>query len=428
MQSISAGKTSLLCVVILSSMAAASGGASPDAESLPALVKRVKPAVVTIVAYDPEKAMPSLGTGCFVAADRIVSARHVLAATDRAEIRTAAGGTFRVRGILAEDRKRDLVLIEVEKPPTPPTIVEMAPQPPEAGEKIFTIGTPLGFEWSVSEGVVSAYRDVPGCGMLMQHTTQITVGSSGGALFNLRGQVVGVQIAMMTEGKETISAGQGLNFAVALQHVAALKAGQLRTIAQCASDLPEHWLPPITKDIVKTSLYPLTSDNFSAAEAFFVEATVRMPDEPDAWLRLGICQEKNGKPERAQESYLKALALRPDFALALNNLGAVYNGGGRYDEAIVVLQKAVKADENLGEAYNSMAFAYYHTKKYPQAAESAEKALKFEPKHVDARYHLALACHQMGQKDKALEHWKTLRTIDKKKAEELKRELDKAKP
>jgi hypothetical protein len=51
--------------------------------------------------------------------------------------------------------------------------------------------------------------------------------------------------------------------------------------------------------------------------------------------------------------------------------------------------------------------------------------MQSEPKHVDARYYLALSCRRIGQKAKALEHYKRLREADRKKAEQLKAEMDK---
>src|SRR5688572_1150519 len=78
--------------------------ASAPADPLPGLIKRVTPGIVTIVAYHPERAMPSVGTGFFVAPDEIVTARHVLARVDRAVVRPSGGRAVAVAGILAEER------------------------------------------------------------------------------------------------------------------------------------------------------------------------------------------------------------------------------------------------------------------------------------------------------------------------------------
>jgi Tfp pilus assembly protein PilF len=396
-------------------------------DSLPELVKKVQPAVVTVVSYNPAKAMPSLGTGFFVAADRIVTARHVIGVANRAELRTAAGATLRVLGILAEDRPRDLVLVQVTKPGGPVAILPIAARQPELGERLFTVASPLGLEFSVSAGVASAFRDVADSGTVVQHTVQISAGSSGGPLLNFRGEVVAIQTGMITEGKRTISAGQGLNFAVLSRYVTPLKAAKLRPLEQTAKDLPAEWVPPITANIDRVSLYPLTRDDFPASLAFFEEATRREPQEPDAWFRLGLCQEKCGKPKQSRESYLKAISLRPGFGLALNNLGAVYNGLGKYDAAIDVLERAVKSDDKLLDAHASLAFAFYHLAKYPQAAAAADRALKLNSNHGNSLYYLALSCQHMGQKKRAGQQLDYLRKIDPKKADELQAAMKAAK-
>lgn len=75
------------------------------------------------------------------------------------------------------------------------------------GERVFAIGSPLGLERTVTEGIVSVKaREVQG-ELFLQTTTQINPGNSGGPLFNLRGEVIGVN-------NMKISAGEGLAFAI----------------------------------------------------------------------------------------------------------------------------------------------------------------------------------------------------------------------
>lgn len=80
------------------------------------------------------------------------------------------------------------------------------------GERVFAIGSPLGLERTVTEGIVSTKtRQLQG-ELYLQTTTQINPGNSGGPLFNLRGEVVGV-----TNMKITF--GEGLGFAIPIQAV-----------------------------------------------------------------------------------------------------------------------------------------------------------------------------------------------------------------
>ena len=77
------------------------------------------------------------------------------------------------------------------------------------GQPVFAIGAPLGLERSVSQGIISLKNRLENGRMYIQTTTQINPGNSGGPLFNLRGEVVGVN------NMKIVAAGaEGLGFAI----------------------------------------------------------------------------------------------------------------------------------------------------------------------------------------------------------------------
>ena len=80
------------------------------------------------------------------------------------------------------------------------------------GERVFAIGSPLGLERTVTEGILSTKTREVGGSLYLQTTAQINPGNSGGPLFNLSGEVVGV-----TNMK--VSAGEGLGFAIPVESV-----------------------------------------------------------------------------------------------------------------------------------------------------------------------------------------------------------------
>ena len=84
----------------------------------------------------------------------------------------------------------------------------------EIGERVVAIGNPLGLQNTVSDGLVSAWREGDGL-KLMQVSVPLSNGSSGGPLFNLAGEVVGVTTA-------SLAGGQNLNFAVPVNYVKSL--------------------------------------------------------------------------------------------------------------------------------------------------------------------------------------------------------------
>lgn len=403
--------------------------ASPDVPPaaplpLPALIKQTAPGIVTVVAYNPDLAMPGIGTGFFVAPDRVVTARHVLARVDRAVVRTHGGQSLAVAGILAEDRPSDLVLVQLKRPAEPAKVLSIAPDAPDVGERLFTVSSPLGLEGSASDGIVSAYRDVPGAGVSMQHTVAVSAGSSGCPLVNDRGEVVAVQTGVITAGQKIIHAGQALNFAVSARRIPALAVGKLRTLKECVDDVPPGWKPPITQGIDAISLHPLSREDFRAALEFFRRATREEPDEPDVWFRLALCHEKLGDPAAAIENYAKAVALKPDYALALNNLGATYIRTGQYEQAAEVLRKAVAVKPDAAAAYGNLTVAYVQSKKWKEAADAARMAVRLNPTDAEARLNLGTAAAHLGDLAEARRQQKELAPVDRPRADRLQSLID----
>lgn len=119
--------------------------------------------------------------------------------------------TFNKVHIVALDSKLDLALLKIDDPAATnlPTVPLGDTNTVTEGQTVFAIGSPLGLDRTVSQGIVSS-RNRPMEGQLyIQTTTQINPGNSGGPLFNLRGEVVGV-----SNMKAMIAGIEGLNFAI----------------------------------------------------------------------------------------------------------------------------------------------------------------------------------------------------------------------
>ena len=195
-------------------------------ESLPSLVKRVKPAVVAIATYDASGEALMTGSGFFLRPGQVVTNLHVIRNAVRAEIKTldGKGKVFPVSGAIAVDEEGDLALLSVDMPLERARGSELATELPDEGEPIFVIGNPLKLEGSVSDGIVSAVREVPNSYRIIQITAPISHGNSGSPVFNLRGQVLGVVTVKVTNG-------QNINLAVSAARVGQLRAGALRPLS-----------------------------------------------------------------------------------------------------------------------------------------------------------------------------------------------------
>ncbi|MCH8211757.1 MAG: serine protease, partial [Planctomycetes bacterium] len=237
-------KLRTLCVAVSVTVAVFSGIASATSQQsaplkqtpaegeildLPELVARVKPSVVTILTYDVDGQPAGQGSGFFIAEDRIITNLHVIRGANRAELRLTSGTTIDIAGVLADDEGHDLALLQVDLTAIGTTVtikpLRLADTIPKEGERIAVIGSPLGLAHTVSEGIVSAFREMPDRGTMIQITAAISPGSSGSPVFNMRGEVIAVARSIVVDA-------QSLNFAVAIEHVAAMQAGKLRRLSE----------------------------------------------------------------------------------------------------------------------------------------------------------------------------------------------------
>ena len=116
--------------------------------------------------------------------------------------------------IVAMNKFQDLTLLKVEDKGAPKFAPAFLGESGllAVGDRVFAIGSPLGLERTVTEGILSTKtRQLEGA-LYLQTTTQINPGNSGGPLFNLKGEVVGVTNMKMT-------AGEGLGFAIPVESV-----------------------------------------------------------------------------------------------------------------------------------------------------------------------------------------------------------------
>src|SRR4030095_2699343 len=116
--------------------------------------------------------------------------------------------------IIAMNKFEDLALLKIEDKEAPKFkyVVLGSADASAVGERVFAIGSPLGLERTVTEGIMSTKTRQLGGELYLQTTAQINPGNSGGPLFNMAGEVIGV-----TNMKITF--GEGLGFAIPVEAV-----------------------------------------------------------------------------------------------------------------------------------------------------------------------------------------------------------------
>lgn len=322
--------------------------------NLPELVRRVKPSVVAIATFDEKGEALSTGSGFFLRADQVLTNFHVIRGAYRAEIRTldAKGRVFPVAGVLSVDSEGDLALLSVKVPTERARPLEVTTGLPDDGEKIFVIGNPLRLEGSVSDGIVSAVRDIPNLGKIIQITAPVSHGNSGSPLFNMKGQVVGVITIRVING-------ENINLAIASARISRLPAKKFVMLPELinkagAGDSAEA----VAESLYRSGLESMWLGNYDGALGYFENAANKNPKRAEAWLQVGYCKAKQGKIDDAIRAYQQALQLSPESVEVYNNLGDAYFYAGRFGEAIESYKQAAHLEPKSAEAYYNLALAY----------------------------------------------------------------------
>jgi S1-C subfamily serine protease len=197
---------------------------SPPQMTIPAIAKAANGAVVSIVMSDKDGKPVAQGSGFVIGENGlIVTNYHVIAEGTSAIVKRPDGAFFLVDGLVASDKARDVAVIKAHGEHFRALTLGDSDRL-EVGEEVVAIGNPLSLESTVSNGIVSGFRTVEEHGgKFLQITTPISHGSSGGPLFNMVGEVIGITTLIL-------QGGENLNFAIPINDVKRIVLNKFSTI------------------------------------------------------------------------------------------------------------------------------------------------------------------------------------------------------
>lgn len=281
------------------SIGTAGQGAESSFDRIPEVVDRLEPSVVTVVTDS--------GEGSGVIWDdqgAIVTNHHVIAGSSRVEVALASGARLRAR-IEASDVRSDVAVLRIERDGLP--AASFRQQLPDVGELAIAMGNPLGFEQSVTAGIVSGlHRSIPSGGTtpalidLIQTDAAISPGNSGGALVNADGEVIGMNVAYLPQQSGAVAIGFAIPAATVVSVVRQLlEKGEV-----------EHAYLGV---IYGTQVTPDLNQQFGLGVDAGVSIEAVEPDTPaaDAGVQPGdVIVSMDGKAIRAQEDLIAELNRR----------------------------------------------------------------------------------------------------------------------
>jgi tetratricopeptide (TPR) repeat protein len=352
-------KLSIL-VLLLGSIpiAAQTKAASPTPE---VIYSKCKASVVAILTFDKNRAPLSQGSGFVVAKNRVLTNYHVLAGSSSASIIFNDGSITTVSTVIAAAYPKDLVIVETETGARPPLVLGDELQL-KVGETIYTIGAPSGLAGSLSNGLVSAFRQDEGQFMI-QITAPIAPGSSGGPVLNSQGQVVGVATSKLKDG--------GFGFAMGAADVQHLLKVPLAVRMDLSDLTPEKTGTSTAVDLSSVQGL-LDKKEYDAAHTSFDALSDAVKTSFDGQLLFCRIEQERKEYRLAIYACDAAIKARPDVAdpYGLNAYSLLVSGDTDRAEAA-----ASKATELSSDAYYKKLLALIHY---------SEQKYTFIPKEVSA--------------------------------------------
>ncbi|HQU81769.1 MAG TPA: tetratricopeptide repeat protein [Pyrinomonadaceae bacterium] len=371
-------------------------------EFLPELVKRIKPSAVAIETFDARGNTLSRGSGFFVANDKIITNRHVIEKSSRVEVHLMNGKKFPAKGLLAVDGEGDLAILQVDVPQNSAIPLQIVQRVPQEGESIVVIGNPFGLEGSVSNGIVSAVREISGYGKIIQITAPISPGSSGSPVVNMAGQVIGVATLQAAEG-------QSLNFAVPSERILQLKVGDLQTFASFTTAAQQNKRAS-AQGLYSQGLGILSRDDYARAVTFFEKASEIDPNYAEAFYQTGFCYGMLGKHNEALKASKQAAKLRPNWTETHINIGASSFALGQFKDALEAYKTALKLDDSNPDVQYSLGLTLGKLNRTDEEILAYKRTVAIKPDHANAIEKLGLAYFKQKRFADALQAFEQLKT------------------
>ena len=379
----------------------------------------------------------------------IVTNHHVIDAALKINVTLSDGSQGRVNEVIAESQEMDLaVLLADFISEAPLTTLNLGDATPAVGSKVFAIGNPAGLTNSLSEGIVSGYRDISPGVQWMQTTAPISPGSSGGPLLLANGRVVGVTTAMLRKG-------QNLNFAVPSAEVQRFlkqpfvsrsfwKGRSYKKEESEALDVGSPLVRELLdgndakwKDAALTAVRSYNGFHFrggqTTADELLRDASAALPSIPKeyrylafyfqglAHYQLAIDPRSDGIPapdayknlsgnlhyRQAVSSFEQVVRERPDFSPAYAWLATCRRSGGEWAEGLLAADSLVKLVPRCADAYMHRGYCFEGLGRANSALHDFQTAAKLDPKHENVWNSLGRVYASFGENDKAIEAYET---------------------
>jgi len=327
------------------------------------IYKKNSDAVVVVLSYNDKNELIKQGSGVIIKQKNyVITNHHVISGAQRFEL-VQNNRVIPYLDIIGIDVNRDIIILKIdasEFPSLNPSMFKSL----RVGQKVYAIGSPMGLENSISEGIISGLRsNDEDEKKLIQITASISPGSSGGAVLNDRGEIIGISTL-------SIKQGQNLNFAISIDDVFDIKI---------ASYLKNNEFKNF--ELFSQGLREFENGNYNESIYYFTTFISMYPDNKNAYYNRGCSKDEIGDYKGAIEDYSKSIEIDHDHWLAYINRSIAKVYLEDYKGALLDINEAIEINPDDPDAYNNRGLVYYCLKDYTEAIKEFNKAIKLNPKN-----------------------------------------------
>jgi S1-C subfamily serine protease len=330
------------------------------------IFEKVNDAIVVVYTYDFEGDKHAQGSGIILNDQGIVVTNyHIFAGCERIELKRK-DNIVSNSGIIGVNIEKDVLIIKLDGNDYP-NIPICESNECKVGQKIYAVGSPMGYENTMSEGIVSGLREIGETtkNSFIQITASASSGSSGGAVLNSKGELVGMVSMGYLFGE--------MNFAIPIKDILDANKGLLTD--KKTLDALEYFYKGYNK--FEIGKFEDAVTNYSK----YIELS---PREAKAFNYRGLAYWKLKKYNKAIKDFTKAMKIDPNFKPAYINRAEVYIKMEEYEKGTKDLGKLIKMDPENVNAYYSRGVCYSKDESYSKAIKDFSKVIKLDPEYVEA--------------------------------------------
>lgn len=356
------------------------------------------------------------GSGFIISPTGLVATNnHVIESFDSLIIKTF-DGVFHNAEVVLSDSKNDMAVLKILgfEEDIYPSVTLGNSDSAKIGHNIYCIGSPLGFEYTISEGIIAGIRKNEKVKFtdydtyltiekifdkVIQITASISPGNSGGPLFSGKGEVIGIT---------TYSYGYygNLNFAVGINSLKNLINSIELTNIENDEDLRQKRKDELFKrnyklannykyKVVDNWYYTKQKDTMKILDTFIVKQ--------DSINKVNL--------QKAEMFYYKCIELKPDtFDVYRDLMGLLVFTESYFkaEELYKQIKETFNSDSLLNTLSSTLAEGYTKSKDYKRAIAFYEKMIKTDSTDLFSYFQIANIYEKMGEYDKAIERYKLL--------------------